>query len=151
MSLFSFLTGKKWDNLGVVYTHEQIAAILKNAGVIGDISLRDTEYRCIPTKDFQELVADYCFFGDIPYRKKVFECEDFVYRMWSSIVVGWAKVTKTEKALALACGYMDGVNMRGNRHAWFWYINDKGIPIYYESQTGRYMDMPPLMQDNAEA
>ena len=64
--------------------------------------------------------------------------------------MAWADKTTTEGALALAFGYMDGVNANGIGHAWVWVICN-GIPLFYEGQTGRPMAKPPLSMNDAEA
>ena len=61
----------------------------------------------------------------------------------------WADLTTTEEALALPCGYMGGLNSKGEGHAWFWIILD-GKPVFYEGQTGEEMKEPPLVIYEAE-
>ena len=149
MSIFNF---RKWDNRGTTMIADFVRQILINAGTPAEeIDLRDQDYRGISDADFEQIKEIYCPFGDIPYREKVFECEDFVYRLWAHIVEGWADKTKTSDALALACGFMGGVNADGGGHAWFWRIDEQGVLKFYEGQTGQLMARQPLSIYSAEA
>lgn len=146
---------KNWDKIGKVYSADCVRQILKNAGVKGNISLRDQDYRAIDDADFERLRDTYCIFGDIQYRKKVYECEDFVYRMWSGIVDGWADKTTTEGALALLFGYMDGIVISDTKlktgHAWIFRIRPNGTLAFYQGQSGKEMTWTILSMGSAEA
>lgn len=149
MGLIKF---RKWDNRGSIFTNGFVRIELDKLGIRPEyVSLRDQDYRGLSDEDFEVIKEKYCTFGVIKYRKKVYECEDFVYRMWSTIVDAWADLTTTEEALALACGCMVGINGDNKSHAWFWRMNDKAEMRFYEAETGKIMAKAPIKIYSAEA
>lgn len=150
---------RNWDKQGEVLSREDVRNILMDAGFpeigVPYENFRDLDYRALPLKSFIDLKDGYCIFGDIVYRGKVFECEDFAYRMHSDLCVGWYKVTTTSAAGALAAGICSGyiIDDKGEsgKHMWVWAILPGRKVVYFQGQTGLPMTWKITGLSSAEA
>lgn len=127
---------KEWEKLGWAWTSSAVEEELRRRLAPEFLHLRDREYRCIPTADFEAIIFDCWFPHDEPaYKSEIFDCDDFAVCFMAAIKTRWAKVSRGSQALAF--GYISADVQGMGQHAFIWHLNGRGGITFYEPQTGK--------------
>ena len=134
---------KQWEKLGRTATATGLKSFLGQQAEVGEIWLRDTDYKVIPLKDFQELMWNCRPQPLEDYRVGIFDCDDFAVTFEADMRREWAK--RSRGGAALAFGYIEAHTPAGVRHAFIWQLDDDLKLNLIEPQTDRLLDWKPQL------